>query len=256
MYNILIVDDEPLIRQGLRKFLDWKKHGFEIVDEADNAHTALEKFGKSGFDVVLTDIRIPPFDGLELIGKIRSQCEIEPIFIVLSGYSEFKYAKKAIELEVADYLVKPLQEDEIVTVLKRVKLKLDERRKDSPAGRAVAKLLGDSPSGHNDSSKLLREIIYYLESNIGSEIGLELLGSKFGLNPNYISQLFKKQINMNFIDLFTALRMEKAKELLDDVTLKAYEVSSRVGYEDSRYFSQAFKKFTGMTPTEYRDRRS
>lgn len=114
-------------------------------------------------------------------------------------------------------------------------------------------LLGAEKS--EDSKKIIKEIRKFLQENLTQEISLNSIATKFHLNLYYLSHLFKKETGFNFIDYLTSLRIEKAKELLEDVNYKIYEIASKVGYDDQRYFSQVFKKYTGYTPKEYRNKR-
>ncbi len=107
-----------------------------------------------------------------------------------------------------------------------------------------------------DSTKLIKEIKRYINDNISSEITLNTIATRFHMNLFYISHLFKKETSMNFLDYLTSQRVERAKELLEDIDSKIYEVAIMVGYNDQRYFSQVFKKYTGYTPKEYRNKRS
>ena len=106
-----------------------------------------------------------------------------------------------------------------------------------------------------DSKKLIKDIKLYIQNNISNQISLNSISEYFHLNLFYVSHLFKKETNMNFIDYVTGLRIEKAKELLTNQQLKIYEIALSVGYEDQRYFSQIFKKYTGYTPVEFRNKR-
>jgi len=106
-YKVLIADDEPVIRQGLKKIVNWNILGFKIVGEAENGIEALDKVHKLDPDLCVIDIRMPGMDGLELISEIRkSKSEIK--IIILTGYPEFEYAQKAISLGVQSYILKPV----------------------------------------------------------------------------------------------------------------------------------------------------
>lgn len=107
-----------------------------------------------------------------------------------------------------------------------------------------------------DSTKLIKEIKRYINDNISNEITLNTIATRFHMNLFYISHFFKKETSMNFLDYLTLQRVEKAKELLEAIDSKIYEVAIKVGYNDQRYFSQVFKRYTGYTPKEYRNKRS
>ncbi|MBI9014796.1 MAG: response regulator transcription factor [Clostridiales bacterium] len=125
MYKVMLIDDERVIRQGLRKLIDWTSIGYEIVDEAEDGISALEKIQCHLPDLVLLDIRMPGMDGMDLLKKMR-ELNISTKVIFLTGYAEFEYAKKAIPLGVEAFLTKPINEDELEQYLIETHKKLDQ----------------------------------------------------------------------------------------------------------------------------------
>jgi len=127
MYNVLIVDDEPMIREGLTTLIPWTSYGFNVIDSASNGKEALEKYHSHHIDLMIADIRMPEMNGITLIETIR-QTDKDVHFIILSGYADFEYAKKAISARVTGYLLKPVDEDELVEYLEKLKKKLDQQQ--------------------------------------------------------------------------------------------------------------------------------
>ncbi len=127
MYKVLIVDDEPMIREGLRTIVDWESEGFEIIDTASNGKEGLEKFGQIEPDLTIVDIRMPGMTGLDLIERVRKE-NSSAHFLILSGYAEFDYAKRAIVSGVSGYLLKPVDEDELMDELRRVRELLEREQ--------------------------------------------------------------------------------------------------------------------------------
>lgn len=127
MYNVLIVDDEPMIREGLTTLIPWTSYGFKVIDSASNGKEALEKYHHNHFNLIIADIRMPEMNGITLIETIR-QTDKDVHFIILSGYADFEYAKKAISARVTGYLLKPVDEDELVEYLEKLKMKLDQQQ--------------------------------------------------------------------------------------------------------------------------------
>ena len=125
MYKLILVDDEEEVRKGVLEKIDWHKLGFEIVGEAENGKEALELAEKAIPDVVITDIKMPFMDGLALSKKLKEQFPTTKI-IILTGFEEFEFAKKAIQLNVIEYVLKPISCDELTGVLVKVKQRLDE----------------------------------------------------------------------------------------------------------------------------------
>ena len=110
MYKVLIVDDEPLIREGLSTLINWQEFGFEVVHAAKDGQEALQSYEKYHPDLLIVDIRMPGMDGLHLIETIR-QRKWDPKLLILSGYADFEYAKQAIRSNVEGYILKPVDED-------------------------------------------------------------------------------------------------------------------------------------------------
>ena len=125
LYKILIVDDEEEIRYGIIRKINWEKYGFKIVGDAENGKDALEKAEKLKPDIIMTDIKMPFMDGLELGEKIK---DIMPWIkvIIFSGSDELEYAHKAIKINAYEYVLKPIDSTELIEVLKNLKIKMDE----------------------------------------------------------------------------------------------------------------------------------
>lgn len=128
MYKVIIVDDEPMIREGLRTLVPWEEYGFNVIDIAKNGRDGLEKHQQYEPDLMVVDIRMPEIDGITLIETIR-QKDKSVHFLILSGYADFEYAKRALGCQCDGYLLKPLDEDELVVYLKEVQRKLQNEKK-------------------------------------------------------------------------------------------------------------------------------
>ncbi|MCC5895946.1 MAG: response regulator [Alkalibacterium sp.] len=129
MHSVIIVDDEPIVREGIEYLIDWEKEGFEIIDSAGNGLEGLELIQRKTPSLVITDIKMPGLDGIQMVKQAKeSNCQTK--FIILSGYSDFKFAQDAITYGAVQYLLKPIDEDELLTVLKKVKQQLSEEHQD------------------------------------------------------------------------------------------------------------------------------
>ncbi|ULT57626.1 response regulator transcription factor [Neobacillus drentensis] len=129
MHNVLIVDDEPMIREGLQLIIPWEEYGFYIFDTASSGTEALEKYNQyqENIDLMIVDIQMPGINGLRLIEEIRKTNQ-HLHFIILSGFADFSYAKKAMSWGVEDYILKPINENELVTSLEKIKKALNEEK--------------------------------------------------------------------------------------------------------------------------------
>lgn len=189
---------------------------------------------------MITDIKMPEISGLELIARIRER-DKKTAIIILSGYSNFQFAQRAIELGVSRYLTKPTNPRELICVLEETEKKL-----------------GGKQEKEEDSGKIpnlfVQKAADYIKLNYSEKISIKEIADQLYLSPNYLSELFKKHTGKTISEYLTEYRLEKACQLLDHAEYRVGDVSGMVGIHDGRYFSNMFKKKYGMTPTEYRNR--
>lgn len=237
--KILIIDDEPKIRNGLSNLLT-RREGWEVAGAYENAADALKYLAVNQVDVMITDIKMPEISGLELIARIRER-DKKTAIIILSGYSNFQFAQRAIELGGSRYLTKPTNPRELICVLEETEKKL-----------------GGKQEKEEDSGKIpnlfVQKAADYIKLNYSEKISIKEIADQLYLSPNYLSELFKKHTGKTISEYLTDYRLEKACQLLDHAEYRVGDVSGMVGIHDGRYFSNMFKKKYGMTPTEYRNR--
>lgn len=128
MYRMVIVDDDEIEREGMTNFIPWESYGIEIVGSAWNGQEGYEVICAQKPDLVITDIKMPVMNGIELIRKVKEENE-EILFVVLSGYGEYEYTSQAMELGIRHYVLKPCDEKRIVTILEQAKKELEEARR-------------------------------------------------------------------------------------------------------------------------------
>lgn len=130
MLKVLLVDDEPFILQGLSVIIDWEANGFEIVETASNALDALEILQKKKIDLVITDIKMPKMTGLELVEKVRKENLSDAYFVILSGYNDFSFVRNALQNNCVDYMLKPVEMEELLEVLRKVRAQYEADNKE------------------------------------------------------------------------------------------------------------------------------
>lgn len=250
MHKVLLADDEFYIISSLRHRINWTDYGFEIVDDANNGIDAYEKIKKCMPELVLADINMPGMNGLELIGKVSR--ELPNIkFIIISGYTEFQYAKEAMNCGAIGYCNKPLDDEELTDILVRVNKEL--KRFDSAEETDEDEI--SEKTNHYEMIKNItfRNIIQYIDENLlTGYISVKEISDKFHLSENYISQLFKKEMDISFTNYTTQKRMEYACSMLKNTEYPISEIAIKSGYFDYFHFAKVFKKKTGNTPSEYR----
>lgn len=250
MYNILLVDDEELVLKSLVHTVEWEKYGFHITDMVCSGKEAYESILKNSPDLVLTDIRMQGLGGLELIQMVK-QIRPEVEFIILSGYAEFAYAQKALELGAIGYCLKPFQKEEIIIYLNKVKSLLDgKNRVRKTQGLEVNPEKQEYKQKNKNQTYLI--IKEYVDTHYMEEVTPQNLAERFHINVSYLSQLFKKESGVTYTEYLTSLRIKNACRLLSTSNEKIAEIAERVGFHDYFYFTRVFKKMMDMSPSEYR----
>ena len=230
MKEILVVEDEAIIRQGLKVLLEEVIGGFQ-VKEAKSGEEGLSFFYQRIPHLIITDIRMGGMDGLTFISKVRQVSEDVPI-IILSGHSDFEYARTAMRNGITDYLLKPIN---------RVEL-----------SETISKLFKVEEEEGTENSKQFQKILQYIDDHLGQEITLKHIADYVYLNPQYVGQLFKLEHDQTFTEYITEERLKRAKKLLKDTRLRVYEVAQLSGYKSPKHFMTVFKHEVGMTPIQYR----
>ena len=351
MYKVLIADDERMIKKSLRALIENDLDDFVVAAEAKNGMEAQELIGQHKPDILITDIRMPVLDGLELLSWMDAQA-IHAECIIISGYNEFQYAQQALRFGVTEYLLKPLDSNYFLNTMNKLKLRLQSRASKSSwrkqwlldckmyaerAAKAIWHLndveinselerikndilssedheshdiaaryndyfiflegelqlfgeshysftrLPDEVTGLNQQDKIkfysslqrqiegicehirqsrnwqryhliLKDAQGLMETRFSdSQFNLDQAAAHYGISPNYFSHLLKKTTGMSFKQYLTHLRIQRAKELLNQPFIKIYEVGYLIGMEDYTHFSKTFKKIVGCSPSEFRN---
>ncbi len=242
MLRMIIVDDERAIREALSVVLDWNALGIELVGLYKNGAEAFDAILDEYPDIVMTDIKMPALNGLELLARARS-AGIDAVFVILSGYAEFEFAKEAMRFGVRHYLLKPIGEEQLRTVIEEVR------------NECLLRLPTAAPAPASPASgDLVRIIKTYVRDNI-ADSSLSLKGiseTQLFMNADYVSKLFTKKTGERFSAYVTRKRVELAMALLSSGDLRINEAAEQTGFGNNiQYFSRIFKKNTGMTPSEY-----
>jgi len=249
--NLLIVDDEPIITQGLRYTIPWDTYGIKVIGEAEDGEEALEILRKQQVDIVLTDVRMPVMDGIELARTINEQMPRTRV-IIISGYDEFEYAREAIRFGVKDYLLKPVDIDEL---LERVNSLKREIIAEKEASRNLENTVLQEVKLENEWKKswMVEKAKEYIQAHFHEDLKASEVANEMHITPNYFSMIFKKEMGKSFNEYLNDLKIEKAKHLLINTSDRVFEIAKEVGYKEYKYFVQVFRKKTGMTPTDFRD---
>lgn len=249
MYKVVVVEDETMARKGIILTIDWSALGCVVVGEAANGEEGAALVARLAPDIVVTDVKMPRMDGVEMITKLRAEgCTAK--FIILTAYSDFKYAQSALRLGVSDYLLKPLKDGELEDVVRHIQGQEQNRETQAAADAPVLRL---NPV-KNTKNKYVEQAVQLIREHYREDINISTVAGELEISEGYLSRVFKKETDYTFTSYLTLYRMKIAMNLLKDCRVKVYEVAEQVGYSDTAYFSAQFKKVTGISPSEYQDR--
>lgn len=347
MLKVLIADDKPSVTSGLRRLVPWERLNACVVGECANGKEALDLALEQQPDVVITDIRMPVMDGLELCKQLHERMP-NTLLIVLSAFHDFAYAQTAMRYGVSEYILKPIDKPKLDMLTEKIaqasqertvrdrfsRLMFDDRMKEQlvenlksgdegtfrdlfesafqdapavqfqtireiasrlfailleagrpaassrkPAGlsreevwerlarartkddlrRLVQQMLDDVVEWANERKQARASfVVECLKSIIESkyadpDITIYSIAAELNLSPNYISVLYRQWTGENISAAITRLRMEQARRLLREPALSIQDVAAQSGYSDPHYFAKAFKKYEGITPSQYRN---
>lgn len=269
MVKVMIIDDEEIIREGLKKTVDWEEMDCAIVGEAEDGESGCRAALSLKPDLIFTDIRMPGLDGLAMIARLREMklpCKV----IILTGFRDFEYAQEAIRHGAYRFLLKPVRTEDLTLAIreavkeikaarskdeifnhleKRVKeyYGIEQTDTDNAAGRGKGGDISGNPK------YLVGKALSYIKANYAGDISLKTVSDEIYVSTWYLSKLLRKETGDNFINILNRIRVENAKKLLLDPKYKIYEIANAVGYTDVPYFTKTFKKITGLTPMEYKN---
>ena len=237
MYKVVVVEDEEIARKGIIFTINWDALNCMIAGEAANGEEGAEVIRRLSPDIIVTDLKMPRMDGVEMIAKLREQGN-RAKFIILTAYGDFKYAQSAVKLGVSDYLLKPLKDGDLEQAVTRIIDQLEE------GDRLRQKEEEETPIFRFNADRKAKN--KYVEQAIKQ--------IREQISEGYLSRVFKKETDYTFTTYLSYYRMKVAMELLKEGNLKVYEVADAAGYSDTAYFSAQFKKIVGIAPSEYQDR--
>ncbi|MEG0961590.1 MAG: response regulator [Lachnospiraceae bacterium] len=246
-YSYVVVEDEGLIRRNLIKKITSLNLPLILSGEASNGMEAIILVEKNCPDLVITDIRMPQCDGLELSRYLHKNHPTVKI-VILSGYNDFSYAQSAISYAVKDYLLKPIDINTLSLSLQKLLITMETETT-------------QRNTYHTNNTNLDQKSIYelmekYLKKNYQSDISFQELSEKFGFTPEYLGKIFKKHAGETPLKYLTKIRMNEAKRLLlSSPDMEIQKIGELVGYQDRFYFSRLFKSYVGIQPSEFRNRK-
>ena len=243
--KVVIVEDEYYVRKGIINSFDWGELDCEVVGEAANGKKGSEIIEELRPDIVITDIEMPVMDGIEMVRLLKNK-RIEAGYIFLTAHQKFTYVHSALKLEAVDYLLKPFRYEDLKNSIEKVREKLQ-------SGSSLSQEKIEIEKEIQAKNNYIKEAVLYVRNNYGKDISNITAAEYLDINSAYFCRLFKKETGYTFGQYLTHYRVNVAAGLLANFDIRVAEVAEQVGYTDSNYFSQIFKKIMGITPKEYQN---
>ena len=241
MYGVYLVDDEVRALNDLLDNIDWLENGFEVVGFSTAPQSAHKEIVDKKPDVVFCDLKMPVWDGIELIRQIKAS-GVTAEFIILSAHAEFEASREFFLMEGFDYILKPLDRDNAALVLEKLSRKLAAKHNQTPTTRFV-----------RSNSKNFDSLVDYVIKNYNKKLSLNELAQLFSLSPTYICSLFGKHYDSTLTMFVSTLRMKEASTLISETDTPLKEVASVCGYPNYHHFCRVFKAHFGKPPSTYRE---
>ncbi|SHO51780.1 response regulator transcription factor [Anaerocolumna xylanovorans] len=249
MFKVMIIDDEPIIVEGIKKIVPWEKYGCQIIATANDGIEGGRLIRELKPDILFSDISMPGVDGLTMVAALRSEFPNIKISI-LTGYRDFDYAQKAISLGVSRYLLKPSNLAEIEeAIVAMTEGMIPSENEDEPK-REEAEEDCETKAA---SSFIVYNAVQYMEENYNRKITLSEVAEKTYISQWHLSKLLNKNMGLNFSEILNNIRVKEAKRLLMNSSMRIGDIAWEVGFTDIAHFSKVFKKLTGLSANEYRN---
>lgn len=251
--RVFWVEDENLIREGLRLTTPWEKWGLEVVGEAVDGEEGMRKILELKPDIVITDVKMPRMSGLEMIEQLQGQVACE--YIILSGYDEFAFVKKALHLNACEYLLKPVDDNELKEALENIIFRFQEKHAKSRILPQSEDSSQNTADIRNIQDKYVEKARDILKERFQENLTLKSVADELFISDSYLGKLLKSKTGYTFLEMLTLYRLQAAVDYLKNTDMKIYEIAYAIGYSDSKYFSRIFSRITGMKPMELKNSR-
>lgn len=251
MKTILIADDEPRTREGVRKVLEAWSAGRHRIIVAASGVEALAWLEENEASLLITDIRMPELGGLELVEKLKAMPH-PPVVIIISGHPDFSYAQRALQFGVVEYLLKPLDKAKLVEAVEMALKREEAKHRIEQMERLVDTKLLETVGQEKRYNAQVQEAIHYLDTHLHEPLTMRDIADHLHLNASYFSVLFKEQTGLTFSEYLTRRRVQRAKEMLTNTQLTIAEIAEQVGYQTAKYFVKVFRSIEDTSPGQYR----
>jgi two-component system response regulator YesN len=244
----VVIDDHGFIRESIIKSIDWDGLGVEIRGEASNGVEAEALIMRQRPDLVVTDIRMPALEGLDLVERLH-RLGFNGKIIVITGFQEFEYAQRALKLDVVDFVLKPIKNEENNAAVRKAIAEIERETQSVDTRRSTE--LGEAFESYG---LMVDSILAYIDQHYAEDLTLNRIAEEFKLNASYVSRIVAKATGSGFVQQVNRRRIAAAERLLTDPSTRIKEIVSACGFSDYSYFLKIFRAIAGCTPQQYRDR--
>lgn len=250
MYKVIIIDDEPIIVTGLVKLIPWKEYGCEVAGTAYDGLEGLSVIRDIRPQIVISDIYMPKMNGLAMAAALKSEFEDMELSL-LTGYRDFDLAQEAIRLGVTRYILKPSNMEELQEAVRVMAANLKRKGITGQEEKEPASAVPEQESAAG--SFTVNRALAYMKENYSRKVTLTDVADNTYVSQWHLSKLLKRHTGKSFSELMNEIRVDEAKKLLLDPSLRVGDVADLVGFVDMAHFSRVFKKFVGVSANEYRN---
>ncbi len=250
MYKVVIIDDEPIIVEGISRMIQWEQYSCKLVATANDGLEGAQVIQQYRPNIIITDISMPDQDGLSMIAGLKSEFPDMEISI-LTGYRRFDYAQRAIRLGVTRFLLKPSNMEELKEAITAMVNNLAESNilPEEASSTGV-----EAEHYDNEASNfIVNNALKYIEQNYPHKLTLCEVAEKTYVSQWHLSKLLNRNLGQNFSEVLNHIRIKEAQKLLCDPSLRIGDIAERVGFMDMAHFSRVFKKHVGISANEFRN---
>lgn len=244
MIKVLVVEDENVAAQHISKCIEETSANYSVIGICRNRLEVLEAFDRSTPDIIFTDIRLGKDDGLSIADELRKK-GWKGFLVIMSCYGNFSYAKRAIQVDVEDYLLKPVFPEDVREILK----KIYEKQHGTEEDRILSEIL---PRDIDQLPNHIKKALEYIAAHYKEQFTLGEIAKYSCVSESHLSADFSKQTGYTLVCFINLFRVTASKKFLSDSDTSLSTISQSVGINDVVYYSKLFKRYVGISPGQYR----
>ena len=249
VYKLLIIEDEHLIRRWLAYAIDYSDIGLKVVGAAEIGQEGADMIRNYLPDIVISDINMPVMDAFEMFELTKDLFFKK---IILSGYNDFFNAKKAIHYGVREFLAKPLQTEELRLSLLQLTNELENEKRLTNQKKYEALVVARKT--HHDKDMIVHQVLSWIHEYYAQKFTIADIAASLGYSESYLYKKIKDHLDIIINDYVNRYRIKKAiDQLIEDPNVLIYEVADRVGFSDYKYFNKVFRRYIGVSVTEFKE---